>query len=463
MASKHRIAVCQMTSVADKAFNLETVSQIISNAAKENVKMIFFPEACDYICDNKKDVVKFAEPIIGGSTVNSYRELAVKHNVWLSMGGLHEKNEEDPSKIFNTHIIINDKGDIVQQYRKLHLFDVEIPARGVRLKESDSASAGKHIVAPVETPVGKIGMAICYDMRFPELSTALAVLRAQILTFPSAFTHATGEAHWHTLLRARAIENQCFVIAAAQVGQHNAKRRSFGSALCVDPWGVVLADCGDEAGYKVAELDLARLEQVRENMPVFQHRRKDVYSLYTLSLRTSSELEKPQTAPPEPIAAPTVGPTHRFGHVQVPDTCVFYKTELTYAFVNLRCVTPGHVLVAPRRCAPRNEELTDEEAVDFFAAVRTVQRLMEKVHDTRSCTVTIQDGQDAGQTVKHLHCHIMPRKKGDFIQNDLIYLELAKHDQFNSSHPAKPPRTLQEMEAEAETLRKELHKMMESS
>ncbi|XP_063392381.1 nitrilase and fragile histidine triad fusion protein NitFhit [Cydia fagiglandana] len=450
--SKHRIAVCQMTSVADKAANLESVSQLISNAAKENVKMIFFPEACDYICDNKKDTVKSAEPIVGGSTVNSYRQLAVKHNVWLSMGGLHEQNKEDPTKIFNTHIIINNTGDIVQQYRKLHLFDVEIPERNVRLKESDFCSPGGHIVAPVESPVGRIGMSICYDMRFPELSTALTVLRAQLLTFPSAFTQATGEAHWHTILRARAIENQCYVIAAAQVGAHNTKRRSYGHALCVDPWGRVLADCGEETGFRVAEIDLAQLDDVRRNMPVFSHRRKDVYSLYALSLRTGgSEPARAGAPAPQPP-----GPARQFGHVRVPETCVFYTSDLTYAFVNLRCVTPGHVLVAPRRCAERNGDLTEEEARDFYATIRLVQKLMEKVHNTESCTVTIQDGPDAGQTVKHLHCHIMPRKKGDFIQNDLIYLELAKHDQFSSSHPAKPPRSLQEMEAEAASLRESL-------
>ncbi|XP_048004079.1 nitrilase and fragile histidine triad fusion protein NitFhit isoform X2 [Leguminivora glycinivorella] len=391
------------------------------------------------------------ETIVGGSTVDRYRQLAVKHNVWLSMGGLHEQNKEDPTKIYNTHIIINNTGDIVQQYRKLHLFDVEIPERNVRLKESDFCSPGQHIVAPVETPVGSIGMAICYDMRFPELSTALTVLRAQLLTFPSAFTQATGEAHWHTLLRARAIENQCYVIAAAQVGAHNTKRRSYGHALCVDPWGRVLADCGEDTGFQVAEIDLDALDDVRGNMPVFSHRRKDVYSLYALSLRTAGL--QPPSPSPAPRTPPPAGPSRQFGHVSVPETCVFYTSELSYAFVNLRCVTPGHVLVAPKRCAERQEDLTDEEAQDFYSTIRRVQKLMEKVHNTESCTVTIQDGPDAGQTVKHLHCHIMPRKRGDFIQNDLIYLELAKHDQFSSTHPAKPPRSLQEMETEAASLR----------
>ncbi|KAG6459555.1 hypothetical protein O3G_MSEX011451 [Manduca sexta] len=459
-----RIAVCQMTSVGDKVANLDVVTKLVSDAAKDNVQMIFFPEACDYICDNKKDIVNFAEPLLGGNTMGKYRQLAAEHNVWLSMGGVHEKDESDPSKMYNTHVIINNKGDIVQTYRKLHLFDVEIPEKGVRLKESDFSHAGGHIVAPVETPVGRVGMSICYDMRFPELSTALSILRAEILTFPSAFTQTTGEAHWHVLLRSRAIENQCYVIAAAQVGQHNPKRRSYGHALCVDPWGEVLADCGDSAPcYKVAEISPKKLLDVRRNMPVFQHRRSDIYSLYALSVRKGllPQHSEDSVMPETPPLIPESGPSNVFGHVRIPESCVFYKSKLSYAFVNLRCVTSGHVLVAPIRMAERNKDLTDEEAEDFYKTIRLVQKLVEKVHNTQSCTITIQDGPDAGQTVQHLHCHIMPRKKGDFIENDLIYLELAKHDQFKSGHPSKPARSLEERQAEAKSLREEVQKMIE--
>ncbi|XP_072948496.1 nitrilase and fragile histidine triad fusion protein NitFhit isoform X2 [Epargyreus clarus] len=456
-SDKSRIAVCQMTSVADKATNLSVVSQLVKDASKEDVQMMFFPEACDFICDNIKDTLKSAEPLLTGETVKAYRQLAKDYNVWLSMGGLHEKNEEDPSKLFNTHVIISNKGEIVQTYRKLHLFDVEIPEKKIRLKESDFCNPGSHIVTPVESPVGNIGLGICYDLRFPELSTSLSILNAQILTYPSAFTYTTGEAHWHVLLRSRAIENQCYVIAAAQVGNHNAKRRSYGHAVCIDPWGSVLVDCGEASPmYMVAELVPARLGDVRRNMPVFQHRRPQVYSLYTLSLRKDLLPEHSESQEDVATTADTKCPSEGriFGHVRIPESCVFYTSELTYAFVNLRCVTPGHVLVAPIRLAERNKDLTAEEANDFYRTIRLVQMLMERVHQTESCTVTIQDGPDAGQT--HLHCHIMPRKRGDFIQNDLIYLELAKHDQFSSSHPGKPPRSLTEMETEAAMLRQEL-------
>ncbi|XP_026739798.1 nitrilase and fragile histidine triad fusion protein NitFhit isoform X2 [Trichoplusia ni] len=462
MTDGQRIAVCQMTSVEDKAKNLEVVASLIQDAAKEDVQMLFFPEACDYLCANKKDAVCLAEPIIGGATIACYKQLAAQHNVWLSMGGVHEKDPSDPSKAYNTHVIIDNKGEIVQTYRKLHLFDVEIPEKNLRLKESDIAHAGGHIVTPVETPVGRVGLSICYDLRFPELSTALSILKAEILTYPSAFTQPTGKAHWHILLRARAIENQCYVIAAAQSGTHNEKRRSYGHALCVDPWGTVLADCEEVSPcYKIVEISQQKLKEVRTNMPVFRHRRREVYSLYTLSLRKEL-LPAHNSNPPASASAPPPSsnePGYTFGHVKVPETCVFYKSDLTYAFVNLRCVIPGHVLVAPIRMAERNKDLTEEEAQDFYKSIRIVQALMEKVHSADSCTVTMQDGRNAGQTVKHLHCHIMPRKKGDFIENDLIYLELAKHDQFKPGHPAKPARTREDMEAEAQYLRTELEKM----
>ncbi|CAB3233801.1 unnamed protein product [Arctia plantaginis] len=474
MSSTKRIAVCQMTSGADKQANLNVVSKIISDAAKENVEMLFFPEACDFICENKQDVFNNAEPIKGGFTVGKYRELAATHKVWLSMGGIHEKDEKNPSKTYNTHLIIDNNGAIVQTYRKLHLFDVEIPEKNVRMKESDVSMSGNHIVSPVDTPVGKLGLAICYDLRFPELSTSLSIMKAEILSYPSAFTQVTGEAHWHVLLRARAIENQCYVIAAAQSGAHNAKRKSYGHALCVDPWGRILVDCELQSPcYKVAEISREKLTDVRRNMPVFQHRRPDVYSLYTLSLRkdllpehedaSSSPVTKEvQSAPPEVEQGCSNEPTNEFGHVRIRESCIFYKSKLSYAFVNLsRCVIPGHVLIAPIRRAERNSDLTEDEAQDFYKTIRLVQRLMESVHRANSCTVTIQDGPDAGQTVKHLHCHIMPRKKGDFIENDLIYLELAKHDQFKSGHPSKPARTREEMESEAALLKKEMEILLE--
>lgn len=159
-------------------------------------------------------------------------------------------------------------------YRKSHLFDVELPEKGVSLKESAFTIPGPSLIAPVQTPIGKVGLGICYDLRFPELSLALQRHGAEILTYPSAFTVATGAAHWEVLLRARAIETQCFVLAAAQVSKHHDKRSSYGHALAVDPWGEVLGDCGgEEPGLIMVNINPQKVRNARRNMPVQEHRR----------------------------------------------------------------------------------------------------------------------------------------------------------------------------------------------
>ncbi|XP_067837645.1 deaminated glutathione amidase-like, partial [Heptranchias perlo] len=198
--------------------------------------------------------------------------------LWLSLGGFHERGHdwERDRRIYNTHVLINDAGDIASIYHKTHLFDAELPGR-VSMKESRFTIPGDAIEPPVDTPIGKIGLAICYDLRFPELSLALAQEGAEILTFPSAFTVTTGMAHWEPLLRARAIETQSYVVAAAQTGRHNAGRASYGHSMMVDPWGRVLAQCGRGPGLCFAELDLGSLRAVRREMPIWDHRRPDLY------------------------------------------------------------------------------------------------------------------------------------------------------------------------------------------
>ncbi|XP_029042278.1 deaminated glutathione amidase isoform X1 [Osmia bicornis bicornis] len=270
------IAVCQMTSTNDKEKNLQTVSEVVSKAKARSACITFFPEACDYLADNKKDVVAMAEHL-NGPTVSNYKEIAKKNNMWLSFGGLHEALTENEKCISNTHIVISSKGDIVGVYRKMHLFDMDNKNTGVRLVESDYVLPGQKIEPPISTPVGKLALSICYDMRFPELSLSLRNMGAEILTYPSAFTYQTGAAHWEVLLRARAIETQCYVVAAAQTGTHNKKRVSWGHAMVVDPWGTVVAQCSDKTDIALAEIDLNFIKQVRENMPCENHRRTDLY------------------------------------------------------------------------------------------------------------------------------------------------------------------------------------------
>ncbi|KAH0944469.1 hypothetical protein HN011_007300 [Eciton burchellii] len=269
------IAVCQMRSTADKAKNLQIVNQLTTEAKCKSAAMAFFPEACDYLADSKKDTISMAESLTG-QTVTSYKEIAIKNDIWLSLGGIHEASD-GLEKIHNTHIVINNTGELVAAYRKLHLFDIDNKDTGLRLMESDYVLKGTEIVPPVCTPIGKLGLSICYDMRFPELSLTLRNMGAEILTYPSAFTYQTGAAHWEVILRARAIENQSYVVAAAQTGMHNKKRVSWGHAMVIDPWGTILAQCAEKTGVAVAEIDLAILENIRKNMPCEKHRRTDLY------------------------------------------------------------------------------------------------------------------------------------------------------------------------------------------
>ncbi|XP_026208276.1 deaminated glutathione amidase [Anabas testudineus] len=268
-------AVCQVTATPDKEANFSACKQLVEDAKERGACMVFLPEGFDYIGSSREETLSLSESL-AGDTVSRYTQLARKLEVWLSLGGFHERGHdwETDRRIYNSHIIINDKGDIVSVYRKSHLFDVELPERGVSLKESAFTIPGPSLVTPVQTPIGKVGLGICYDLRFPELSVALQRHGAEILTYPSAFTVATGAAHWEVLLRARAVETQCFVLAAAQVGRHHEKRSSYGHALVVDPWGVVLGDCGGEKpGMVLVEVDLEKVSSTRKNMPVQQHRR----------------------------------------------------------------------------------------------------------------------------------------------------------------------------------------------
>ncbi|NXG62887.1 NIT1 amidase, partial [Hemiprocne comata] len=167
-------------------------------------------------------------------------------------------------------------GRLVAAYRKTHLCDVELEGR-VTMKESGFTNPGSEILPPVSTPAGKLGLSICYDLRFPEVSLALRHAGAEILTSPSAFTVPTGSAHWEVLLRARAIETQCYVVAAAQTGQNHERRVSYGHAMVVDPWGAVVAQCHEGPGLCYAEIDLGYLHRIRREMPVLNHRRHDLY------------------------------------------------------------------------------------------------------------------------------------------------------------------------------------------
>ncbi|KAL4658685.1 hypothetical protein GN956_G2215 [Arapaima gigas] len=276
MSSNPVAAVCQVNSTPDKEANFAACMGLVEKAKEAGAHMVFLPEGFDYIGSSQEQTLDLSETL-AGDIISRYSDLARKLNIWISLGGFHERGEDwkRDRRIYNSHVILNEMGHIVSVYRKCHLFDIELPEKIVSLKESAFTLPGHSLLPPVQTPIGKVGLGICYDLRFPELSLALLRQGAEILTYPSAFTMATGKAHWEVLLRARAIETQCFVLAAAQVGNHHAKRASYGHALAVDPWGEVLGDCGGtDVGLTLVQIDMEKLRDIRRNMPVQQHRRE---------------------------------------------------------------------------------------------------------------------------------------------------------------------------------------------
>lgn len=415
MSSSCLAAVLQLTCTSDKLRNRAICRRLIETAKGRGASVAFLPEGLDFIGESSHQTRSLCEPLKGGETLNFYRQLASDQGIALSLGGLHERLEGHDDLLGNTHVYIDSNGNIQSVYRKTHLFDVEIPDRGVHLKESDYVKAGDAIKAPVALPdcTLKLGLAICYDLRFPELSEALRRKGAHVLTFPSAFTVATGAAgHWFTLLKARAIETQCYVVAAAQTGRHNSKRSSFGHACIIDPYGAVVAQCSEGEGLAMAELSAIKVLDVRQNMPIIKHKRHDLYGLCF-----GGEVEVSN------------GEGHlQFGHVQIPEQAVVLKARRSFVTVNRKPVVAGHLLVIPNRPAERLADLGPDEVQDLFMAVQQAQRLTESFNDANSSTVSIQDGQEAGQTVKHLHVHVLPRKKGDFEHNDQVYKELDQHD-----------------------------------
>ncbi|KAL8693377.1 MAG: hypothetical protein Q9218_001769 [Villophora microphyllina] len=262
------------------AHNLAQCQLLAQKAVAAGAKALFLPEASDYIASTASETVSLVQSTTTSPFVLGLQSSARKHRLPINVG-IHEPTQ-DGKKVKNTLVWIDEDGAIRHQYQKLHLFDVDIPGGSV-LKESNSVEKGTEIVPPFSTGLGNVGMLICFDVRAflplcPKHSLSLRRQGAQIITYPSAFTVPTGLAHWSTLLRARAIETQSYVIAAAQVGSHNEKRSSYGHSMIVSPWGDILAELGgekEEPEIAVANVDLSQLEKIRKEMPL--RRRTDVY------------------------------------------------------------------------------------------------------------------------------------------------------------------------------------------
>ena len=267
-----RVAAVQLNSSADPASNLAVADRLTRAAAADGATLIVLPEKWTAIGSNE-ELRAAAEPLDGPS-IQWARAIARELGVDLVAGSILERIDGH-DRLANTSVHVDPSGEVRASYRKLHMFDVEVGGRTYR--ESELEEPGDEIVTS-ETAGGiELGLSICYDLRFPELYRILAVRGARILTVPAAFTLATTRDHWETLLRARAIENQAFVIAANQVGAHPAGQHSGGRSMIVDPWGLVLAQAPDEEGHIVADLDLARQEEIRGQLPALANRRPEVY------------------------------------------------------------------------------------------------------------------------------------------------------------------------------------------
>jgi predicted amidohydrolase len=267
-----KVAAVQLNSGADRVSNLAVADRLTRAAAADGARLIVLPEKWTAIGSDEQSRAA-AEPL-DGPAIGWARAIARELGIDLVAGSILELLDGQ-ERLANTSVHVDPSGDLKAAYRKLHMFDVEVGGRTYR--ESDLEQPGDEIVISRTADGIELGLSICYDLRFPELYRILAVRGARVLTVPAAFTLATTRDHWETLLRARAIENQAFVIAANQVGAHPAGQHSGGRSMIVDPWGLVLAQAQDAEGYIVADLDLARQDEIRTRLPALANRRPEVY------------------------------------------------------------------------------------------------------------------------------------------------------------------------------------------
>jgi predicted amidohydrolase len=292
---RYLAAVVQLTSTPDVEASLAAAEAGAREAAGGGAKLVCLPENTPFL-GPETEKARHAEPLEGPRSRRLAR-LARELGVYLAAGTVPERSP-DPERPFNTALLFGPDGELLGSYRKIHLFDVDLGPDGPHLRESRSVRPGTTPVV-VDTPLGRIGLSICYDLRFPELYRSLSAAGAELLLAPSAFTVPTGADHWEVLLRARAIENQAYVVAAAQIGRHTPERRSYGRSLIVDPWGVVLSTCPDRPSVSFAEVDLDALRARRRAMPCLEHRSE-------AALREARVLP---SAGPDALEAPPSGET----------------------------------------------------------------------------------------------------------------------------------------------------------
>ena len=264
-----KAALLQMTSGVEPAANARTLVQGIADAAAGGAAMLFTPEMSGLLDSDRDRAAGSLAYEDEDRVLVAVRHAAARHGMWVHLGSLAVLRRD--GRLANRGFVIDDRGEVRARYDKMHLFDVDL-ASGERWRESDRYAAGEEAIL-VETPLGVLGLAICYDLRFPDLFRTLSDAGASLFAVPAAFTRSTGAAHWHVLLRARAIEAGAFVFAAAQTGEHEDGRATYGHSLAVDPWGAVLLDLGETAGIGFVEVDPVRVAEARARVPALKHRR----------------------------------------------------------------------------------------------------------------------------------------------------------------------------------------------
>mgnify|MGYP004669580789 CR=1 FL=1 len=269
---EYRVGVIQLDTTADKEDNLRRIEALVKKAADDGARMVVLPEIMN-VTSLDPEIAK--PETIPGYSIDRMCKIAKSYDLWIHCGSIREQHM-DGEKPCNTSVMVNPNGKIAAIYRKLHLFDVYME-KGPKIMESDMNSKGSEIVT-LDTELGKLGFSLCYDMRFPELYRLMALEGCQVLFAPANFTKPTGEMHWHTLLRARAIENGCYVLAPGQCGQ-KPRFEAYGHSLIIDPWGHILAEKESGEGLIMADIDLTQVTKAREELGSLNNRRTDLYRL----------------------------------------------------------------------------------------------------------------------------------------------------------------------------------------
>lgn len=266
-----QVAAIQMASGPNVSANLAEAERLIAKAVTAGARLVVLPENFSMMCMQQADMVRAREEPGDGQVQNFLSRTAARYGIWL-IGGTLPLVAHDDSRVRASCLLFDDKGRQAARYDKIHLFDVHIEESNENYAESNTIESGDEVVV-VDTPFGRLGLAVCYDLRFPELFRSMADQGVEIIALPSAFTAITGKAHWETLIRARAIENLSYLLASAQGGYHANGRETHGDSMIVDPWGVVLDRLPRGSGFVMADIEPSRLQAIRRNFPSLEHRR----------------------------------------------------------------------------------------------------------------------------------------------------------------------------------------------